>query len=232
MTTRPDTAFHRLDVPARPDSAKLIERLRMPRGNERLRKAAVAMVHDAIAAARPRALYRAAAARVIDRDTVEVEGVRLRSRSLSRNLEHLETVYPFLATIGREIDALPLPPGSMTLNFYLDMVKTAVLVTAVDYLAGHIKWEYGLTGTAHMNPGEIQDWPIGEQGPLFALFAGREADIGLELKPSGIMKPVKSRSGIIFPNETGFLTCFLCTQAHCPGRRSRYDEAKVRDYLG
>ena len=232
MTNPLDTAIHVLDVPARPDPAKLIERFRMPRGIERLKAQAGEMVERAIAAARPRALYRAAPAKVIDRDTVEVAGVRLASRSLSRNLEDQGTVFPFLATVGPELDDLPLPPGSLTLNFYLDTVKNAVLMAAVDYLGQHIREEYGLGGIAHMNPGEIPDWPIGEQTPLFSLFEGHEKDIGVELKPSGVMKPVKSRSGIIFPNEAGFVTCFLCTNARCPGRRARYDEARVLEYTG
>ena len=158
--------------------------------------------------------------------------MKLKSRSLSRNLEDQSTVYPFLATVGRELEDLPLPPGSLTLNFYLDMVKNAVLMTAVDYVSQRIRKEYGLGGTALMNPGEIPDWPIGEQTPLFSLFEGHEKDIGVELKPSGVMSPVKSRSGIIFPNEAGFVTCFLCTNARCPGRRARYDEAKVLEYTG
>jgi hypothetical protein len=232
VTKKPETTIRVLDVPARPDPAKLAARLHLPRGNERLRETVEELVRRAIEAARPKALYRAAAAKVLDRENVEVEGITLRSRALSRNLENVSTVYPFLATVGRELDSLPLPPGRMTLGFYLDMVKTVVLVTAVDWLADHIKQEHGLGGTAHMNPGEIPDWPIGEQTPLFALFDGHEADIGVTLKPSGVMEPVKSRSGIIFPNETGFLTCFLCTQSHCPGRRARYDEARVRAYLG
>jgi hypothetical protein len=107
-----------------------------------------------------------------------------------------------------------------------------VLVTAVDYLAAHIKTSFNLNGTAHMNPGEIDDWPITEQQPLFAIFAGAENDIGVELKQSGIMKPIKSRSGIIFANEDGFVTCFLCTQKNCPGRRAKYDSEKVSDYIG
>jgi hypothetical protein len=227
-----DTTVHVLEVPARPDPGRLKERLRVPRGNERLKAQADDMVDRAIAAARPRAIYRAAPARVIDRATVEVAGVVLKSRSLSRNLQDQPLVYPFLATVGRELDDLPLPPGSLTLNFYLDMVKNAVLMTAVDYIGRFIRETYSLGEVAHMNPGEIPDWPISEQGPLFALFEGHETDIGVELKPSGVMKPVKSRSGIIFPNEAGFLTCFLCTNARCPGRRARYDEAKVREYIG
>ena len=232
MTTRSDNSVHCLDIPARPDQAGLLQRLRIPRGNERLRPVAEDLVDRAVAAACPRALYRVAAAAVIDRDTIDVAGVQLKSRALSKNLEYEGTVYPFLVTAGCELDELQLPPGDIMLNFYLDMVKNAVLMTAVEYLAEHIRTEYGLRGISHMNPGEIPDWPIGEQAPLFSLYQGREKDIGVELKASGIMRPVKSRSGIIFPNETGFFTCFLCTQNRCPGRRAPYDSDKVAEYLG
>lgn len=227
-----DNRIHRLDIPCELDAGELSKWMRIPGGNERLRKSVRELTERALKSAHPRALYRVEAARVIDRDTVEIDGVHLTSRALSKNLVDQPTVYPFVATIGRELDELPMPPGSMMLNFYLDTIKTMVLVTAVDYLAAHVKETYGLAGTAHMNPGEIEDWPITEQKPLFSLFGGAETDIGVELKKSGIMKPVKSRSGIIFPNDTGFVTCFLCTQKHCPGRKARYNTEKVVEYLG
>jgi hypothetical protein len=173
-----------------------------------------------------------APARVIDRGTVEIGGTEFKSRALSKNLEELDRVYPFIVTIGPELDQYPLGPKDMMLRFYLDLIKTTVLVTAVDYLANHIRKTYNLEGTAHMNPGEIDDWPITEQWPLFSLFRGAEKDIGVELKETGVMKPVKSRSGVIFFNDCGFASCWLCTQHGCPGRRYKYDPEKVKEYIG
>jgi hypothetical protein len=102
----------------------------------------------------------------------------------------------------------------------------------VDYLADYVRDRHSLDHVAHMNPGEIEDWPLTEQKPLFALFAGAEKQIGVELSGSGVMKPVKSRSGILFPNATGFVSCLLCTQFKCPGRRAAYDPDLVKEYLG
>lgn len=232
MKDKDESRIHRLDIPCELDPAELVKRMRIPGGNERLRQSAKDLAELAVKTARPKAIYRMATARVVDRDTVAVEGICLTSRSLSRNMEEQDTVFPFVATIGRELDEIPLPKGAMMLRFYLDNIKTMVLVTAVDYLAAHIKQTYGLTGSAHMNPGEIEDFGLSEQPPLFSLFGGAEQDIGVELKKSGIMKPVKSRSGVIFPNDTGFTTCFLCTQKQCPGRSARYDPEKVKEYIG
>ncbi len=227
-----EKAIHRLDIACELDAAILIRQMRVPGGNDRLGKSVRELTESSLQVARPRALYRTASARVVGRDSVEVESIRLHSRALSRNLADQQIVFPFIATIGKELDELPLPSGSMMLKFFLDLIKTAVLAAAVDYLAAHIKTSFNLVGTAHMNPGEINDWPIAEQQPLFALFGGAENEIGVELKPSGVMRPMKSRSGIIFANENGFVSCFLCTQKQCPGRRAKYDPEKVIEYIG
>ena len=226
------TDIHKLDIPCEVDPETAFRSIRVPGNNESRREAARELAFSSVAVAKPLGVYMEAPARVIDRGKVEIGGTVFKSRALSKNLEGLETVYPFLVTIGRELDEYPLEPGRMMLRFFLDTIKTLVLVTAVNYLAERIHFKYGLTGIAHMNPGEIPDWPITEQKPLFSLFHGAEKEIGVELRPGGIMKPVKSRSGVIFENDCEFATCFLCTQEGCPGRRYKYDVDKVREYLG
>ena len=117
-------------------------------------------------------------------------------------------------------------------QFCLDVIKTLALISAVDYLAESLKEKYSLANLVHMNPGEIEDWPITEQKPLFSLFDGAEEKVGVTLTSGGLMKPIKSRSGILFPNDTGFVSCLLCTQQRCPGRRAPYTPEKVKEYLG
>jgi len=232
MTIPEKPAVHRLEIPCEMDAEQVWRRIHIPARNERLKDAARELTRNAIAVARPLGIYMEAPARVIDRGTVEIGGSIFKSRALSKNLETLDRVFPFIVTIGRELDEYPLDKDAMMLRFFLDGIKTAVLVNAVDWLARQIQERYGLSGTAHMNPGEISDWPITEQQPLFALFRGAEKEIGVELKSSGIMKPVKSRSGVIFENDCGFATCWLCTQHGCAGRRYKYDPEKVKEYIG
>jgi hypothetical protein len=106
-----------------------------------------------------------------------------------------------------------------------------ILVGAVDYLAEYVKLKHDMPRAALLNPGEIEDWHITEQRPLFNLFKDAEERIGVTLTPGGVMRPIKSRSGIIFPNESGFLSCQLCTQLKCPGRRAKYDPELQKQYL-
>jgi hypothetical protein len=182
--------------------------------------------------AHPRAVYQIAHARVIDNATVDIDGVVFTSKVLSKLLRNQDKVFPFIATIGKELDEMPAPPRDMLRQFSLDAIKTVMLVSAVDYLTEYLKEKYAIPRAALMNPGELADWPIAQQKPLFALFGGAERQMGVSLTSGGAMKPIKSRSGILFPNDTGFLSCQLCTQLKCPGRRAKYDPELVKEYLG
>jgi hypothetical protein len=168
---------------------------------------------------------------VIDRNTVEIDGIRFTSRALSKSLIDQDRVFPFIATVGKELDELSVPATEMMGQFCVDVIKTQVLVSAVDYLADALKKKYCIGNIAHMNPGEIEDWPITEQKPLFALFEGAERELGVTLTTGGLMRPLKSRSGILFPSDTGFVSCLLCTQQKCPGRRAPYNQQKAKEYL-
>jgi hypothetical protein len=223
---------YQVEIPFRLDHASVIKRLRLPKADSRLEQMARELEEMARAVARPKAVYLESHAQVIDRDTVQIEGIRFTSRALSRNLSNQDRVFPFIATVGKGLDELSVPATDMMRQFCLDAIKTLVLVSAVDYLADALKEKYCLANVAHMNPGEIEDWPITQQQPLFALFSGAEQQIGVTLTAGGLMKPLKSRSGILFPNDTGFVSCLLCTQQKCPGRRVPYNMEKVKEYLG
>jgi hypothetical protein len=223
---------YRIEIPVSIDIELVARRLQMRNSNRRLEEMTRELAETAVGIARPRAIYQVSRARVIDNKTVAIDGVVFTSRILSKLFRDQDEVVPFIATIGRELDVLPVPPRDILRQFSLDAIKTVVLARAVDYLTGYVKDKFAMPGAALMNPGELPDWPISEQKPLFALFGGAEKQIGVSLTPGGAMSPIKSRSGIIFPDETGFLSCRLCTQLQCPGRRAEYDPVLVKEFLG
>lgn len=230
MTDSAVTEFHRLDIPFQPELRLVRRQLRFSGGNARRDAVLAELVAAARAVARPRGIYLTSSVRPLDRDAVTIGGVRFESRVLARCLAGHEEVYPFLVTVGGELDELKTPPGELFRQFCLDAIKTAVLIAAVEYLTERVKEVYALAGTAHINPGELADWPITQQRPLFRLFGAAAGQIGVKLTPGGAMRPLKSRSGIIFADTSGFVSCRLCTQADCPGRRAAYDPALVREY--
>jgi hypothetical protein len=224
---------YQLEIPARLDIDLVIKRLHFGRGsNSRTKGIARELAEVALAVVRPRAIYRVSHARIVDNTKVEIDDVIFTSKILSRLLCDQDEVIPFIATIGKELDEMPVPPRDMLRQFALDAIRTVILVEAVDYLTEYVKEKHGMPRVALMNPGELADWSISQQKPLFELFGGAERQIGVSLTDGGAMKPIKSRSGIIFPNETGFLSCQLCTQFQCPGRRAKYDSKLVKEYLG
>jgi hypothetical protein len=228
-----DKEIFQVEIPVRLDIEQVVKHLQFGRGNNnRIETMAREMAEKAVALARPRAVFQISRSRVIDSTTVEIDGVRFKSKILARLLRDRDTVIPFIATIGKELDEMPVPPRDMLRQFSLDAIKTVILVNAVDYLTDYIKEKCDIPRAALMNPGELPDWPLGEQKPLFKLFGGAEKAIGVSLTAGGAMRPIKSRSGVIFPNETGFVSCQLCTQFQCPGRHAQYDPALVEEYLG
>jgi len=229
----PEKEVFEIEIPARLDIEMVVKRLQFGRGNSsRTEATARELAEMARAVARPRAIYQVSRARVIDSATVDIDGIIFTSKVLSKLLRDQERVIPFITTIGKELDELPVPPRDMLRQFSLDAIKTVILVGAVDYLTEYVKENCGIPRAALMNPGELADWPITQQKLFFNLFAGAEKQIGVSLTSGTAMKPIKSRSGIIFPNETGFLSCQLCTQLKCPGRRAKYDPDLVKEYLG
>jgi hypothetical protein len=223
---------YQIEIPVSLDLDLVGRRLQLRHGSRRLEEMARELAEKALAIARPRAIYRISHASVIDNSTVAIDGVVFKSRILSKLLCDRDEVVPFIATVGKELEELPVPPRDMLRQFSLDAIKTVVLGKAVDYLTEYVKAKHAMPHAALMNPGELPDWPITEQKPLFTLFGGAEKRIGVSLTPGGAMSPVKSRSGVIFPNNTGFLSCRLCTQLECPGRRAEYDPALVEEFLG
>jgi hypothetical protein len=238
MAKSEDNKTYQVDIPLKIDTAAVIKRLKPRSGSERMEQMAARMekttaelAEKALSVAMPKGIYRISRSRVIDRGTVEIDGIRFTSRSLSKCLEGQPVVYPLIATAGQELDDLPVERGDLMRQYTLDAIKMVILFSAAEYLTNFIKEKHSLNGSATLNPGEFDDFPIGQQKPLFALFGEAAAQIGVSLTSGGALKPTKSRSGILFPNETGFMSCKLCIMARCPGRRAAYDPAEVAKYI-
>lgn len=161
---------------------------------------------------------------------VVVEGLRLSSRVLRKNLDNIERVFPFVITIGGKFSERLEACSDLLEKFYLDMIGNVALNQVRLELKDHLKAEYAIEKTAFMAPGSLPDWPIDEQKPLFKLLGDVEAAIGVKLTESLLMLPAKSVSGIYFPTETTFFSCQLCPRERCDSRKARYDEKLARQY--
>jgi len=152
-------------------------------------------------------------------DTVIIDGIRLRSRILRKNLEKVGRVFPYVITIGPRLEQKADASTDLLEKYYLDKIGNIALSKARKHLEEHLRSRFALDGLSYMSPGSLEDWPIEEQRPLFSILKGTEVSIGVRLTESLLMIPRKSVSGIYFPTEVTIYSCQLCPRQHCEGRK-------------
>ncbi|MBE0697210.1 MAG: vitamin B12 dependent methionine synthase [Anaerolineaceae bacterium] len=214
---------HVLDnIPFDPDLPWLFKRLRIKEGSVNHTELGH-LIDQARPIGRPKALYQVSYITDRSEEWVEIQGERFNSRVLSVNLKNSHRVFPYLATCGSELQEWAASFDDMLLNYWAEIVKEAALFNAIRVLFESLDQRYRPGHTASMSPGSLQDWPIQQQTPLFHLFGGYTAQIGVRLTDSLLIVPTKTVSGIRFPTEADFESCELCPREGCPGRRAVYN---------
>jgi len=213
------------NIPFVLDISSLLDRLHIEPGSGDARdfKALVLAVRTL---ARPKALYREAFITARDGDTVTIDGVTFRSRTLHANLAAAQRVFPFIATCGIEADAIPLAPGDVLQQFWLDTIKAVLLGASTTHLLDHLERRHQLGKSSSMSPGsgDADTWPIEQQKELFALLGDVKQHIGVRLTDSFLMIPNKTVSGVRFPTEIDFRSCQVCHRTSCPSRSAPFDK--------
>lgn len=176
--------------------------------------------------ARPKAIYEVSYVDEKGDDSVVVSGVRFTSRTLRKNLDHVERVFPYIATCGTEADAVVAQGNGVIGAYWLWTLKQVVLTAVIEHLREHLQTHYRIVHPSTMNPGsgDADVWPIEQQKELFSLFAGAEERIGVKLMNEMLMIPTMSESGIFFAAEVGFESCQICHRERCPNRKAPFDE--------
>ena len=189
-----------------------------------------AMADQAAALIRPKCAYKACYVQEKEDDAVIVEGVRLESRVLRKNLESAERVFPFVITIGAELEEAARSRDDYLEQYYMDTIANVALQDAIQNLRARLQDQYRIDTLSYMNVGSLEDWPLAQQRPLFSILGDVEGAIGVQLAPSMLMHPGKSESGIFFPTEVTFFNCQLCPRKGCPSRKADFDREMAREY--
>jgi hypothetical protein len=163
-------------------------------------------------------------------DTVIIDGIPLRSRILTKNLEKVGRVFPYVITIGTRLEQKADASTDLLEKYYLDKIGNIALSEVRNYLEENLCSKFALDGLSYMSPGSLEDWPLEEQRPLFSILKGGEVSIGVRLTESLLMIPRKSVSGIYFPTEVTFYSCQLCPRKNCEGRKAHHSKDLAREY--
>ena len=163
-------------------------------------------------------------------DAVIVNGLRLESKVLRKNLDAVERIFPYVVSLGATLEQATGKMSDLLEAYYLDAIGNIALTAVRKQLQDHLCNKFALKKISFMSPGSLPDWSIEAQGQLFQLLPDLEASIGVRLNKSFLMIPTKSVSGIYFQTAVSFFNCQLCQRGKCPGRKARYDENMARDY--
>ncbi|MDM8540756.1 vitamin B12 dependent-methionine synthase activation domain-containing protein [Desulfococcaceae bacterium HSG9] len=178
----------------------------------------------------PKALYKVSYIDEKSEAAVVINGVRLQSRVLRKNLDNVGRVFPYVVTIGDELEKRSDATDDFLEKYYLDSIGNIALTKAIRHLEAHLKTKFALEKMAFMAPGSLEDWPLTEQTHLFSILGDVEEAIGVRLSEYLLMFPRKSESGIYFPAETAFYSCQLCPRKRCEERKARYNAKLAQEY--
>jgi hypothetical protein len=210
------------DIPVELDPETVLKRLHLSSGKY------VEEVQDLIRIAhsvvRPKVIYGVSYVNNRSDDDVEIDGVRFTSRVLRINLDGIERVFPYIMTIGKELEDKATSFSDLVRRYCLETIGNITLDFIAEYLEDYLKRKYRLRKISEMNPGSLEDWPITQQAQLFSLFGNVENLVGVRLTDSFLMIPKKSVSGIYFPTEVTFYSCQLCPRKNCEERQAPYDK--------
>jgi len=217
-------------IPFNLDIDSLIERMCLSAGTKEARELQ-RLVRDAVETARPKAAFKECFVEHRGKDTVTIDGVPFTSRTLFRNLQDAQRVFPFVVTCGREVDRIVYAKRDFLKAYWWEEIKSDLLQIAADYLKSVLTSTFGLAKSATMSPGsgDMGIWPIEQQQQLFSLLGAVDDAIGVQLSDSFLMSPIKSLSGICFPTEVDFRSCQLCRRNNCPSRSAPFDRALWED---
>lgn len=157
-------------------------------------------------------------------DSIQVEGIKFSSRILGTKLKDIQRVFPYILTIGDDLENSAGTSGDLMKQYYLETLGDTALRLAMNKVRLHLRKKYRIKKIASMSPGSLKDWPVTEQEHLFELLKEGASKIGVKLTESMLMLPRKSISGILFPTEKDFSSCQLCARERCPGRAAAYDQ--------
>lgn len=167
----------------------------------------------------------------IGEDHVLVNGQRLSSRVLAKQLEGAKSIYIFLASCGREIADYHKSIEDPLDHYIIDQMAYLGYLRAVELLEEELTNTYGIKKYNSLAPGSTPDWSIEEVNTIFALTDGGREEIGLSVLESGMIDPVKSLSGLIIETDKAFNSCQICQRLNCPTRKNDFDQEDYKEMM-
>ena len=151
-------------------------------------------------------------------------GQRFLSKIASLKLKGQETAFTYIATSGRPISEYVEGVKDDLDQYLADTLAYMCYLRGIEAMAGDLEKEWGFKRYISLGPGSIIDWSVGDVCKIFTLMDGLYQKLGTRVLSSGMIDPIKSTSGVLYPSEEEFQSCSICPRANCPNRRAPFDE--------
>jgi len=188
------------------------------------------LVELASSVIRPKVIYEVSYVGSKNEDAVDIGNVKFTSHVLRVNLDKIGKVFPYIVTIGKELEDNAASFDNLLKAYCLDEIGNMLVELGMEYLEDYLKRRYKFEQLSNISPGSLEDWPITQQKQLFSIFGNVEDLIGVKLTDSSLMIPKKSVSGIFFPTHVKFYSCQLCPRENCKERAAPYDKNLAESY--
>ena len=219
------------DIPIKFDLEKMFKHFKVnDKTQQKQRELIEELTNLATILINPRATYKPSYVENKKGITLDIGKVSFESNILRKNLDKIERVFPYIITIGKELENEAISIKDLLKQYYLEEMADLALHYTLRHLTKHLKEKYRLEQLSRMSPGSLADWPITQQKELFSIFDDTQKIIGVNLNDSFLMIPRKSISGIYYPTKIEFYSCQLCSRQKCIRRQAPYDSKLAESY--
>ncbi len=190
---------------------------------------ALALLNGAV---EPKQVSRRFPLKWLDDSTLDIEGLRVESRTLARNLSGCNEVFLMAATLGLGPDRLiarAQAEGAMSRAMALQAASAAMIEAWCDRVNAELKQQAAACGQfcrPRFSPG-YGDFSLESQAGIFRLL-GVQKNIGVALTDSLMMLPTKSVTAVIGIADASAALCpagcAACGKADCTFRDERKDD--------
>ena len=218
------------DIPMHLDINEVSKTLHLDKKKEHSNTARE-LVELASSVIRPKIIYEVSYVGNKNEDSLDIGNVKFTSHVLRANLDKIGKVFPYILTIGKELEDNAASFDNLLKAYCLDEIGNMLVELGMEYLEDYLKRRYKFEQLSNMSPGSLEDWPITQQKQLFSIFSNVEDLIGVKLTDNLLMIPRKSISGIFFPTHVKFYSCQLCPREICKERAAPYDKNLAESYM-
>lgn len=207
------------------DEEDILRRLHCERDDEPFERF-TEMSGDILPLCRPAFIIREVPIESAEHDGFTSGGQFFGSRIASHKLKDCKTAFVYAATCGRAISDYVESLEDELDAYIADQAAYMAYRCAMQAMSAAVESEWGIDKYVMLCPGSIIDWSVGDVRKIFTLLDGLTQRAGLRVLDSGMIDPLKSTSGFIYPTNEEFESCEICPRASCPNRRAPFNEDK------